>query len=118
MENYKPNISGFADFCEYHANGEPIFIVNGKLRNGFDLLVDATHKYCFWFDCCAEIERAINENLYMFDIKETDNFYYPNDNMFSGSNSIKGIKGYVLTLKRKYGRKYIYDIDGGVVRWK
>jgi hypothetical protein len=100
---YLPNIAGFADFCEYHANGRPIYLVNGQLRYGYDLLCDIHYKYNFWFDCQAEIEKAIAENMYMFDVKETNEFYYPNDNMFSGDNSIRNIKGLVLTLKKKYG---------------
>ena len=34
---YIPNISGFVDFCSYHANGEPIYIVNDSLYADFDM---------------------------------------------------------------------------------
>lgn len=49
-----------------------------------------------------EIEKAIMENMYMFDVTETDKFFYPNDNMFSSDNSIRNIRGQVLVLKKKY----------------
>ena len=98
-----PNISGFADFCSYHANGEPIYFVNGRLYAGFDMLIMIECRYNFLFpESRRETERAIKENIYMFDIEETNSFYYPNDNMFSGDNSIREIKGQVLTLKEKY----------------
>ena len=100
---YIPNISGFVDFCSYHANGEPIYLVNGRLRAGFDALAGIDYKYDFTFSGTkAEIEKAIAENMYMFDVEETDKFFYPNDNMFSMNNSQKHIKGQILTLKKKY----------------
>ena len=100
---YVPNISGFADFCYYHANGEPIYFVNGKLYAGFDMLVRIDYKYNFTdASVKAEVEKAIIENDYMFDIEETHNFYYPNDNMFSMSNAENNIHGFVLTLRDKY----------------
>lgn len=102
MKNYIPNISGFADFCEYHADGKPIYIVDGKLRHSLCLLSDIRYKYNFLFDCKAEIEKTIVENMHMFDVEETKGFYYPNDNMFSGNNAIRNIKGQILTLKKKY----------------
>ena len=98
-----PNISGFVDFCSYHANGKPIYFVDGKLYAGFDMLATLESKYDFVFsDSKKEIENAIKENMYMFNVEESNKFYYPNDNMFSANNSIKGIKGHVLTLKEKY----------------
>lgn len=103
MKNYIPNISGFVDFCEYHADGEPIYFVNGKLYAGYDMLVRIDCKYNFFFEeSKSETEKAILQNMYMFDVRENNNFYYPNDNMFSGDNSIRGIKGQILTLKKKY----------------
>ena len=100
----RPNISGFNDFCCYHTNGEPIYFVNGRLQNGFDLLTSVYYKYNFLFaDSLEQIEKAIKDNWYMFDVKETTEFYYPNDNMFSGDNSEYHIPGYVLRLKHKYG---------------
>lgn len=103
MKNYIPNISGFVDFCEYHANGEPIYFVNGRLYAGYDMLVRIDYRYNFLFEeSKRETEKAILENIYMFDVKESNNFYYPNDNMFSGDNSERGIKGQILTLKEKY----------------
>lgn len=106
MKKYIPNISGFTDFCEYHANGEPIYFVNGHLYAGFDMLVRINSRYNFLFDDSKSVvEKAIAENMYMFDAEETQSFYYPNDNMFSMSNAEKNIKGYVLKLKRKYGKR-------------
>ena len=98
-----PNISGFIDFCSYHAKGEPIYFVNGKLYAGFDMLADIECKYNFYPPKSrAETEKAIRENMYMFDIEESSSFYYPNDNMFSGNNSMRRIKGLILTLKEQY----------------
>ena len=103
MKKYIPNISGFVDFCEYHANGEPIYFVNGQLYAGFDMLIRIDYKYNFLFeDSKRNIEKAITENMYMFNIEETHDFYYPNDNMFSMSNAENNIKGYILRLKKKY----------------
>ena len=76
MKKYIPNISGFVDFCEYHANGEPIYFVNGRLYAGFDMLIRIDYKYNFLFeDSKMNIEKAITENMYMFDIEETYAFY-------------------------------------------
>lgn len=103
MNRYIPNISGFADFCEWHKDGKLIYIVNGHLYAGLDMLCDLKYYYNFLFpNTKAEIENAIQRNLYMFDVEETNQFYYPNDNMFSGDNSEHGIKGYILKLKKKY----------------
>lgn len=103
MKKYIPNISGFVDFCEYHANGEPIYFVNGRLYAGFDMLIRIDYKYNFLFeDSKRNIEKEITENMYMFDIEETYDFYYPNTNMFSMSNAENNIKGYILRLKKKY----------------
>ena len=100
--NYIPNISGFADFISWHGNGKPIYLVNGHLVPDFCLECNINYFFNFWFDCKEEIEKAIQENLYMFDIKESDDFYYPNTNMFSMSNAEYGIKGLILTLKKQY----------------
>ena len=103
MNNYIPYISGFTDFCKYHSNGEPIYFVRGRLYAGFDMLVRVDCKYNFTLPTSRrEVERAIVENLYMFDVEETQDFYFPNTNMFSKSNEIRNIKGYVLKLKKKY----------------
>lgn len=103
MKNYVPNISGFVDFCSYHSNGEPIFFVGGRLYAGFDMFVKIEYRYNFVYeDSRSEIEKAITENLYMFDIKMSSRFYYPNNNMFSMSNAMEDIKGMVLTLKSRY----------------
>lgn len=103
MKKYIPNISGFTDFCCYHANGEPIYFVNGRLYASSDMLVRIDYKYNFTNkNTKAEIEKAITENMYMFDVRETNGFYYPNDNMFSMSNAEKNIHGQILTLKKKY----------------
>ena len=101
--NYKPNISGFVDFCEYHQNGEPIFFVNGRLYASYDMMVRLDTRYNFIFEDTKEnIEKAIKTNFYMFNALSTNAFYYPNDNMFSHPCPIERIDGYVLTLKRKY----------------
>ena len=98
-----PNISGFVDFCSYHANGKPIYFVNGRLYAGFDMLAMIECRYNFLFpESKMETEKAIMENMYMFDVEETDKFYYPNDNMFSNPCPIKNINGWVLTLKKRY----------------
>ena len=98
-----PNISGFVDFCSYHSQGYPIYFVNGHLYAGFDMLASIEYRYNFVLkNSQKEIEKAIMENMYMFDVTETDKFFYPNDNMFSGDNSIRNIRGQVLVLKKKY----------------
>lgn len=103
MNRYVPNISGFVDFCEYCMDGKPIYFVSRHLFAGFDMLCDLRYYFNFIFpNTKKEIENAIQENLYMFDIFETNAFYYPNDNMFSGDNSEYGINGYVLKIKEKY----------------
>lgn len=105
MKDYIPNISGFADFCKYHSDGSPIFWVNNRLHAGLDMLQRLDTRYNFIFpDTRVKIEEAIQRNLYMFDFEPTRGFYYPNDNMFSGNNSESYIKGYILTLNKKYCR--------------
>lgn len=107
MNNYIPNISGFADFTEYHRKGNPIFMANGHLFAGFDMLVDLRVRYNFTFeDSKNQIEKALHKNMYMFDVEEVNDFYYPNDNMFSGDNSERGIKGCVLTIKKEYAKRW------------
>lgn len=101
--SYIPTISGFVDFCIHHQNGEPIYLVRGKLYANFDMLVSIKCKYNFTnTKVKTEVEHAIQKNLYMFDILNTNAFYYPNDNMFSMSNAEKNIKGQILTLKKQY----------------
>lgn len=103
MKKYTPNISGFVDFCEYHANGEPIYYAGGHIYASFDMAVRLDCKYNFLFrGSVCEIEKGIASNMYMFDVEETDDFYYPNTNMFSMSNAENNIKGYILRLKKKY----------------
>ena len=100
---YIPYISGFTDFIEYHSNGSPIYMVDHHLYAGLDMLTDISTRYNFTFaNSKRQIEKAIKENIYMFNVIPTDEFYYPNDNMFSGDNSQYGIKGYILTVKDKY----------------
>lgn len=101
--SYIPNISGFVDFCGYHANKEPIYIVNGKLYATLDMCCHISDRYNFTNSRVKEeVEQAIKDNIYMFDIEKTNKFYCSNDNMFSMSNAQYHIKGEVLTLKRKY----------------
>ena len=100
---YIPNISGFSDFCSFHSNGDPIYFVDGKLYAGFNMLERIDCKYNFTdVQARAATEKAITENMYVFDIEETNKFYYPNDNMFSGDNSERNIRGQILYLKEKY----------------
>lgn len=82
-------------------------MVNGKLVNGFDLLCQIKYKYNFLNDCQNDIERAILENLYFFDISESSSFYYSNDNMHSHSNEQRGIKGKIFQVKRKYREQWV-----------
>ena len=96
------NIAGFADLCEMHKD-KPIYIYNQEIVAGFDLLVDIKYRYNFIDNCKKEIEDALRENLYMFDIERSSLFYWPNDNMHSHSNEMRGLKGYLLYLKPKYG---------------
>lgn len=101
--SYALNISGFVDFHIYHKDGSPIYLYGGKLVAGYDLAVRIGTKYKFLSRNTQEqVEQAIQENLYMFDVVESNKFYYPNTNMFSMSNAVQGLKGSVLTLKEKY----------------
>ena len=103
MSKYIQNISGFVDFIQYHGTGKPIYMVDGHLYVGLDMLTDLRTCYNFTFvNSKRQIEKAIQENMYMFDVMEVDDFYYPNDNMFSGDNSQHRIKGCILTIKDKY----------------
>lgn len=108
MKNeYIPYISGFSDFCEYHADGKPIYISHDRLSNrlvaGFDLASSISSRYIFTTPFTQmEIERAIFANMYMFDVEESNLFYYPNTNMFSHSNAVTGLHGFILRLKGKY----------------
>jgi hypothetical protein len=98
-----PNIGGYVDLCCYLATGKELLLVNNKIVANKELNCCVESAYNFLFsDSKLECERAIQENLYMFNITESNNFYYANDNMFSGSNAQYGIKGQVLKLKEKY----------------
>lgn len=99
---YIPNIGSFADFCSYHANGQPIYFVDGRLYAGFDMLGRLDIYRFTDMKTRAQVEKAISENMHMFDVEEVNSFYYPNDNMFSRDNSKRHIKGYVLYLKDQY----------------
>ena len=101
---YIPNISGFVDFISYHANyNKPIYFVNGHVTAGFCLNTRLDQKYNFFSDeVVGEINEAICENMYMFDVAKTNKFYSCNDNMFSRDNSVKNIEGLLLTVKRQY----------------
>ena len=102
-DKYIPMISGFNDFCFFHKSGEPIYLVDGKLQAGYDLLVDIKHRYNFTDSKVqSEVEQAIQENLYMFDITESNQFFWPNDSMFSGDSSESNILGQKLVIKPKY----------------
>ena len=106
-KTYIPSISGFSDFCQQHMHGEPIFLVNGKLYAEFDLLVNIKYRYHFTeHDSKQKIEQAIQQNMYLFDVRESNRFFYPNTNMFSGDCSEYGIKGQVLVIKEKYRRQW------------
>jgi len=108
QKTYIPNISGFSDFCQQHMRGEPIFLVDGKLYAGFDMLTDIKYRYHFTDNGVKqEIEQAIRQNMYLFDIRESSHFFYPNTNMFSGDCSEYGIKGQVLVIKEKYLRQWM-----------
>ncbi|WP_299053955.1 hypothetical protein [uncultured Eubacterium sp.] len=102
---YIPNINGFADFISYHANyNKPIYFVNGHITAGFCLNTRLDQKYNFFSDeVVGEINEAICENMYMFDVAKTNKFYSCNDNMFSRDNSAKNIEGLLLTVKRQFG---------------
>lgn len=98
-----PKIENFQDFCKYHADGEPIYLVRGKLYAGFDMLAAIECQYGFpSARCRMDVEKAIQDNMDMFDVEETKRFYMPNDNMFSRSNAVSYICGQVLVLKEAY----------------
>ena len=100
-----PNISGFVDLCSCMSMGmiKEILLVNNKIVASKELncCIESAYNFCF-DDSKVDCEKAIQQSLYMFDIVESNDFYYANDNMFSGSNAQHGIKGQILTLKDKY----------------
>ena len=104
MENYIPNISGFTDFCCFHAStGKSIYIVNHRIVASYDLLVDLKHRYNFTDENVHEdILDGIESNLYMFDVEKSTDFYYPRETIYHWDNSMDHIEGYVLRLKEKY----------------
>ena len=100
-----PNISGFVDLCSCLSMGmiKEVLLINKRIVANYELNCCIESAYNFIFDDSkSDCERAIEQSLYMFDIVETDRFYYANDNMFSGNNSQRNIKGQILRLKDKY----------------
>ena len=61
----------------------------------------------FWAFECGYSRQQLNTdivaNKHLFSWQETAAFYYPNTNMFSGSNAESNIKGYVVTIKTTKG---------------
>ena len=106
-KKYVPLISNFADFCECHKKGELIFLVDGKLHADYDLLVRLDTRYRFPSPLVQkEIEEAIQKNMYFFDVRHSNMFFWPNDNMFSMSNAQYHIPGLILTVKEKYQNQW------------
>lgn len=83
------------DFEKYCKNGNLIFYHNG-LRIGYDLLISFENFYRLDGVTKKELEDWLIMNEKHFVVEESRHFYWPNDNMFSGDNSIKNVLGYVL----------------------
>lgn len=100
--SYVPKISGFTDLMIHHSDGSKVYFMNG-LVSGFCLEDSLKSKYDITDnEALQSINDAIKANWYMFDVKPTKSFYYPNTNMFSGDNSSRNISGFILTVKSKY----------------
>lgn len=107
MEKYRPIISGFVDFLQFHASGEPIYIFEGHLQSGFDLLVPVAARYQFTNESVmTEIETALRKNKYFFDVENSSGFYWPNTNMFSSPCSLEHENGKIYTIKEKYRKQW------------
>lgn len=106
-EKYRPKISGFVDFMQYHANGEPIYIYHDSLHASFDLLIPLKQRYDFSGpEVQREIENAIKQNAYFFDINSSDRFFWPNTNMFGYPCSFDRERGKVMIIKDKYRKQW------------
>lgn len=106
-EKYRPVISGFVDFIQYHADGRPFYMYSGSLCAGFDLLTPAENRYQFTGpEVKREIENAIKKNAYFFDVEGNDGFYWPNTNMFSAPCAFECLRGDVYTVKEKYQKQW------------
>lgn len=78
-------------------------MVNGTIVAGFDLFEKIENKYNFLFkESKEEIENAIKDNLYFFDIEESSQFYWPDNRMFGHHFEIRDIKGKIFRLKKEY----------------
>ena len=94
-------IKNFEDFLKFHKDSRrPIYMVNGQLEPGYNMLIRIESVYHFSYPALEQIiTKQLLANKKLFEIISTNRFYYPNDNMFSGNNSCTGIKGEVWSLK-------------------
>ena len=104
---YRPKISGFSDFLQFHVNGLPFYMYRGCLYAGYDLLIPAENRYHFTGpEVKQEIESAIAQNAYFFDVEKSSAFYWPNTNMFSAPCTVEHLCGEICTIKEKYQKQW------------
>jgi len=98
--NKPVSISSFNDFLDKF---DEFLFQDGSIEPTYCLEVAHYHYFEFIGGYTEQqLNNDIIENKNMFTWEETNEFYYPNTNMFSGDNSKKGIKGYnVKRIKPK-----------------
>jgi len=92
-------INSFDDFLQKF---DTFYFVFDSIQPSFCL--EVAHYYYWTFDSGYSEQRLnkdILENRHMFSWRESFQFYYPNTNMFSGDNSQRDIKGWIVTKKSK-----------------
>jgi hypothetical protein len=90
-------ISSYNDFL---AKFDSFYFAFDSIQPSFCL--EVAHYYYWTFEngyTEQQLNKDILENKHSFTWSESREFYYPNTNMFSGDNSQKNIKGWVVTKK-------------------
>ena len=94
MLSLPTEISSFNDFLNKF---DMFYFCYGSIQPGFCLEVAHSYHWQFTKGYSEEqLNADILANKNLFDWKESNEFYYPNTNMFSGDNSQIGISGYVV----------------------
>jgi hypothetical protein len=94
-------------------DGSEIYMANGRICADFNLEVNSQRATGLSFEdgySESKLSEDIRKHEYLFEKKESTSFYYPNTNMFSMSNEVRGIKGFILRLKPEYGKRFIPNI--------
>jgi len=97
MKNKIIVISSFADFL---SKFEQFLFCFGSIKPSLDLQVSDSYYYDFQNGYSKEqLNKDIVNNKDLFVWESTCEFYYPNTNMFSGSNEQRNIQGYFVNKK-------------------